>query len=73
MATATISRVCQSVRGGFNRSGYLELKNVSLEEVDEGVVRMQGTVPSYYLKQLATALGITSPGVLRVDNAIEVE
>lgn len=73
MSTATVSRACQSVRGSFNASGYLELQRVTLSEFDEGCVRMEGIVHSYYLKQLAGALCQIAPGVVQIDNALEVE
>lgn len=65
------SAVAQSVEVRLRRSPYFELRSVSCE-CHEGVLTLQGRVPSYYLKQLAQALLAELPGVARIDNRVEV-
>jgi len=52
-------------------SGYLALRDVSCE-VQAGIMRLQGRLPSYYLKQMAQALVADLEGVRRVVNLIEI-
>lgn len=55
----------------LRRSGYLALRDISCE-VREGVARMQGRLPTYYLKQVAQAIVAEVEGVDAVINQIEV-
>jgi len=52
-------------------SGYLVLRDVSCE-AQAGIMRLQGRLPSYYLKQMAQALVADLEGVRRVVNLIEI-
>lgn len=72
MRTAIASPLCETIRAAFNRTDYSELRRLSLVEEDERCVRMEGTVPTHYLKQLANAIGLVTPGVLRIDNHIQI-
>jgi osmotically-inducible protein OsmY len=50
---------------------YLALKNVSCE-YREGVLTLRGSLPSYYLKQMAQTAVARLDGVQRIVNEIEV-
>jgi osmotically-inducible protein OsmY len=50
---------------------YASTRRVSCE-FDNGVLTLQGTAPTYYLKQVAQALLVGIQGVERIDNQIEV-
>lgn len=52
-------------------SSHLSLTNITCE-LQDGVLILWGRVPSYYLKQLASALVAEVAGVERIDNRIEV-
>ena len=66
-----LPQVAQAMEGLLRRSPYFELRSVSCE-CHEGVLTLQGRVPSYYLKQLAQALLSELPGVAQIDNRVEV-
>ena len=68
---APFSAVAQSVEVRLRHSSYFELRSVFCE-CHEGVLTLQGRVPSYYLKQLAQALLAELPGVAQIDNRVEV-
>jgi osmotically-inducible protein OsmY len=55
----------------FRRSGYLALREVSCLAGD-GVVTLQGRLPSHYLKQVAQEIASGLEGVHRVVNRIKV-
>ena len=61
-----------SIQGCFAESPYLALRDVE-SEVTAGVVRLEGTVPSYYLKQLAQEIALQHEGVQEVCNHIRVQ
>ena len=52
-------------------NAYLALKNISCEFRD-GVLTLRGSLPSYYLKQVAQEAVVATEGVERVENHIEV-
>jgi hypothetical protein len=55
----------------LHRSSYGALGRVYCEfQIETGVLRLRGSVPSYYLKQLAQELVLDLEGVRRVDNQI---
>jgi len=66
-----LPQVAQALEGLLRRSPYFELRSVSCE-CHEGVLTLQGRVPSYYLKQLAQSLLSEVPGVVQIDNRVEV-
>ena len=55
----------------LRHSDYLELRNVSCD-FHEGVLTLQGRVPSYHLKQLAQSLLSELAGILKLNNQLEV-
>jgi hypothetical protein len=58
-------------QAALRRSAYFELRNVSCD-FSGGVLTLQGRVPTYYLKQLAQASVADVPGVVEIDNRVEV-
>ncbi len=57
--------------GLLRGNSYLALKNVSCDYQD-GVLTLRGRVPTYYLKQVATAVVAGVPGIERIINQIDV-
>jgi osmotically-inducible protein OsmY len=55
----------------LRHSGHLALRDIACE-AREGVLRLRGRVPSYYLKQIAQAIVAEVEGVVAVINQIEV-
>jgi osmotically-inducible protein OsmY len=55
----------------LQHSPYSELRQVVCEYRD-GLATLRGSVPSYYLKQVAQKLAASTQGVRQVDNRIEV-
>jgi osmotically-inducible protein OsmY len=55
----------------LRRSGYLALRGVTCEDRD-GVIHLHGSLPTYYLKQVAQSIASGIDGVRRVVNHIEV-
>ena len=52
------------VEARFRRAGYLALRDVACD-VRAGTVRLQGHLPTYYLKQVAQQVAGEVEGVLR--------
>lgn len=59
------------VRRALDYSGYYALRSIEVWPTDDGV-RLTGTLPTYYLKQLAQSLAMNTHGVDRVDDEITV-
>lgn len=57
--------------GRLRGNAYLALKNVSCD-YREGILVLRGQVPTYYLKQVATAAVAGLPGVRHIVNQIDV-
>ena len=55
----------------LRESGYLFLWGVTCE-FNEGVLSLSGTVPTFYLKQVAQELASRTPGVREVSNGLYV-
>lgn len=55
----------------LSQSPYIELRSVSCS-VREGVLTLLGSVPSYYLKQMAQNVVDCLPGVQGIENCLEV-
>jgi osmotically-inducible protein OsmY len=55
----------------FHQSLYRELRNI-LCEYHEGVMTLRGSVPSYYLKQVAQTLVASLESVGEINNRLEV-
>jgi hypothetical protein len=60
------------IRGRFQRSPYLPLRNIRCF-VHDGVLTLRGHVPTYYLKQLAQTIGGSFLDVQRISNELFVE
>lgn len=52
-------------------SPYLSIRRVTCR-FHEGMLRLQGRVPSYYLKQIAQTMVLEMDGVDEIDNQLEV-
>jgi osmotically-inducible protein OsmY len=62
-----------SVERRLQRSGYTALSRVCSEfQTESGVLHLRGSVPSYYLKQVAQELVLDLEGVRLVNNQINV-
>jgi hypothetical protein len=55
----------------LRRNTYLALKNVTCE-YQGGTLVLRGSVPTYYLKQVASAVVAGLPGIERIVNQIDV-
>lgn len=55
----------------LRQSPYIELRRISCS-VREGVLTLFGSVPSYYLKQMAQNVVGRLPGVREIENCLEV-
>ncbi|WP_345327575.1 BON domain-containing protein [Novipirellula rosea] len=60
------------VQGRWARSGYAALRNISCR-CDDGDVVIDGTVPSYFFKQMARELARSVNGVHRIKNRLMVD
>jgi osmotically-inducible protein OsmY len=56
----------------MQRSGYRELHDVACDFF-EGVLTLRGSVPSFYLKQVAQSLVLHLDGVQELNNRLEVD
>lgn len=68
---ATQAEIRTHVLDAFRASGYYSLTRIECE-IKDGIAWLSGTVPSFYLKQLAQSLAARQAGVLRVVNHTEV-
>jgi osmotically-inducible protein OsmY len=59
------------VRQRLGRSGYIILRKISVHE-HEGVLTLHGTLPNFYLKQLAQVIAAQVPHVEKIKNRIQV-
>lgn len=59
------------INAAYEESGYSLLRQVDVHVVD-GMVRLEGVLPSYFAKQLAQEIARHVPGVKQIENAIEV-
>jgi osmotically-inducible protein OsmY len=60
------------VQRALAQSGYPDLRRLQCE-CQQGIVQLQGTVGSYFLKQMAQATAARIDGVKRIDNRLRVE
>lgn len=65
------SDVTDLVRHALHSSGYPDLRRIDVKAAPRGV-RLHGTVHSFYLKQIAQLVAISTDGVHAVDNQMEV-
>ena len=63
--------IAETARATLRRSAYFELRNLSCD-FSGGVLTLTGRVPSYHLKQLAQTAVADLPGVVEIDNHVEV-
>jgi osmotically-inducible protein OsmY len=68
---ASTSRIEEGAESCLHSNSYLALKNVSCQ-YREGVLTLRGSLPSYYLKQVAQTAVARLDGVQRIVNEIEV-
>ena len=68
---ALFQEIAEIARAKLRGSSYLELRDIRCD-FSGGVLTLQGCVPTYHLKQLAQANVAEVPGVLEVDNRVEV-
>jgi len=68
---ALFQEVAELAQAKLQRSSYFELRDVCCD-FSGGILTLRGRVPSYHLKQLAQANVAEVPGVLKVDNRVEV-
>ncbi len=62
-----------SVEGRLQRSSYRALRGICCDfQGDSGILHLHGSLPSYYLKQVAQELAGDVEGVRLVDNQISV-
>ena len=64
-------RIEESVQGRLLGSPYLALRNIGCVYRD-GILTLRGSLPTYYLKQMAQSVVIETEGVTTVVNQIEV-
>ncbi len=67
-----LRRIGEAAEARLRSAKYVELRVVSCE-FREGVLTLRGHVPSYYLKQMAQSVVEGVPGVLELDNQLEVD
>jgi hypothetical protein len=63
--------IAEIARSKLRRSAYVELTDVSCD-FHGGTLTLSGHVPSYHMKQLAESSVAQVPGVLEINNRIEV-
>jgi hypothetical protein len=63
--------IAEIAQAALRRSSYFELHDVTCD-FSGGILTLRGSVPSYHLKQLAQASVAEVPGVVEVDNCVEV-
>jgi osmotically-inducible protein OsmY len=68
LATPALS---EQVAGILNRSPYVSRRQVQVE-ANEGNVRLEGTVSSFFQKQMAQEIVRRVDGVLSVENQLKV-
>lgn len=60
------------VNGALSRSPYVVARDVRIE-AEEGVVRLEGAVRSFFHKQMAQELIRRVDGVQRIENRLQVQ
>ena len=66
------SEACAAVVYALRQCGYISLGNIQCE-VHDGVATLSGSVPSYYLKQVAQAAAARIEKVREVKNLLQVD
>ncbi len=70
-ATLTAPPLLEQVRGALSKSPYLAPQQVQIEATD-GNIRLEGTVSSFYQKQMAQELVRRIDGVETIINQLQV-
>jgi osmotically-inducible protein OsmY len=68
---ALFQEIADIARAVLRQSAYAELRELSCD-FNGGVLTLRGCVPTYYLKQVAQEAVADVPGVIEVDNHLEV-
>ena len=63
--------IAEMARATLRRSAYFELRDLACD-FSGGTLTLTGRVPSYHLKQLAQVTVAGLPGVVEIDNHVEV-
>jgi osmotically-inducible protein OsmY len=66
-----IPDVVERAESELRRNSYVALKNVACEFRD-GVLTLNGCLPTYYLKQVAQEAVARLDGIAKIENRIEV-
>ncbi|HWG45213.1 MAG TPA: BON domain-containing protein [Gemmataceae bacterium] len=64
-------KIAELAEANLHHEPYLVLRNVKCE-YREGVLTLDGCLPSYHLKQVAQTAVASVPGVEHIDNQIKV-
>lgn len=67
-----VGPVCEAIRRILRDSGYRELREVEVS-ARRGLVRLAGTVRTFYVKQQAQQLAMSVDGVSRLENEMVVD
>jgi osmotically-inducible protein OsmY len=70
-ASAALNPLLHQVHGMLDSSPYLPAQKVQIE-VEEGHVRLEGTVRTYFQKQMAQELLRRLDGVETIENLLQV-
>ena len=65
------SELESSIRTSLQKTGYQQLRRLDVV-VEDGLVRLTGRLPQFYLLQLAQQAVMKTEGVLNLDNGIEI-
>jgi hypothetical protein len=68
---ALFQEIAEIAQQALRRSSYFELREVCCD-FSGGILTLRGRVPSYHLKQMAQASVAEVPGVVEVNNRLEV-
>jgi osmotically-inducible protein OsmY len=60
------------IRQALQSKGHLSLRGLEFL-TEDGLLILRGTVPSYYLKQLAQVAVLAVPGVVEMHNEVQVD
>lgn len=71
MSQSTAKATIDAVREKFQESEFSELRKVSVSS-NAHLLRIAGTVSSYYMKAMAGATAIAVRGVLQLENDVVV-
>jgi len=70
-ASATLNPLLHQVHGTLNNSPYVSTRHVQVD-ASAGCVRLEGTVHSFYQKQMAQELVRRVDGVETIENLLQV-